>query len=174
MARAIFSEDLQKVLNRANEGSAATAVKTSNSFSGSVRSVNGVSSFQVGDVFVIPQNYTVFEEKIRNSDYTAEYTNVPVIEGPSRGKVLRFYPSMLTKRVDEYKTEGAEYMPTGTSVFPKGTAAEAFQACEQGSIAESMRVIVDKGIKVSDRKRVPTMFGTNKSTTTVFSFDFAD
>lgn len=130
-------------------------------FSGVVREA-GNPGMEKGTVFTIPQNFSVYKQKIGNN--IAQYCLVECEDGQAK----RFYPSSMTKSVVVYDEDGTS---TGTRVEASGTAVDEFR--KHIGTQEAVMALVGKKIKVSDVKTVRTLrFGTDQlRNTQVCTFD---
>ncbi|MGI6218334.1 MAG: hypothetical protein ACOYJE_00485 [Bacteroidaceae bacterium] len=131
----------------------AYGAKKINKFTTAVRPLDN-TGLEVGDVFQIPENYTVFERMFGTNK--AQYILVEV--GTDNAKP--FYPSTFSKSRRVYNEDGT---PTTERVTVKGTAVDEFQ--KYGDVNTAMESMKGKWIKVSDMEEVRTVqFGTTNLT----------
>lgn len=116
----------------------------SNSFSGAIRNTD-MQPLMKGDVFPIPEEFTVFSSKQFNG---AQYIFVTT----DKERVVQFFPSTLTKAVQEYDSN---LKMTGNRVVAKGSAVELFT--QFADVNEGMNALKGKKIKVSDIIEVQTV-----------------
>ena len=96
----------------------ANGAQKVNAFRGAVRS-DDLNTLEKGDKFTIPESYDILEQKIGNSDRTAQFIVVNV-----GGTPKNFYPSSLTKNlaiVDD------ACIPTGDRAKTKGEVCDWFK-----------------------------------------------
>lgn len=124
-------------------------------FKGAIRSLE-VLTIEEGDIFTIPQNYEVYEQKFAGGGI-AQYTWVTL----ENGNAKKFYPGTFTKRRRIYDEDD---QPTAEFAVTEGTAAELFRQYTQ--VEDGMNALVGKKCKVTEIDNVRTLnYTTNQVST---------
>lgn len=121
-----------------------------NEFSGKIRRFYG---FEVGDVFTIDPSVPVFTEKF-DYDVVSQYTLVV----NQYGEVRKLYPTLLDRKVVNENHQ---------RVYSTGSVVDFYKSFD--TVAEGMKMISGKAIRVSDIQHVRTPMGTVRQ---VYKFDF--
>lgn len=115
--------------------------------------------FEEGDVFTMPTQFVVIEEKI------GETYNQFIFVETQNGNVRKLYPSQLSRRVPAYNMDGTPL----TVVSANGTASQLYKM--YGTINEGMNALKGKTIRVSKATLVGTMMFGEYTRKTVYTFD---
>ena len=122
----------------------------------------------------------VFKEPIRNSDRSVEYKMAKCFMTDEAGKpigdpkVIKFYPSFLTKSVVEYNKNGER---TGRIVSSRGAVVDAYKAHPSAKVGPAFKDTIEgKTILVKESIPVTSLrWGTtNVYTTHVYDFEYSD
>ena len=122
----------------------------------------------------------VFKEPIRNSDRSVEYKMAKCFMTDEAGKpigdpkVIKFYPSFLTKSVVEYNKNGER---TGRIVSSCGAVVDAYKAHPSAKVGPAFKDTIEgKTILVKESIPVTSLrWGTtNVYTTHVYDFEYSD
>jgi hypothetical protein len=117
-----------------------------NKFTGSVREP-GVSAFETGDEFKIPEDFKVYNQPIGGN--TVQFIYVEV--GPNK-VAKRFYPYIMWRSrsiCNENK------MLTGEVMRSSGTAVDEFR--KYGSVQDAMTALKGKTLKITKMQPVRTL-----------------
>lgn len=133
-------------------------------FSGGVRSLENVA-LEVGDEFIFPDKYEVFEQKFGES--IAQYIWVVLANENAK----KFYPSTFTKSRAVYNEDGT---PTAVRKHTLGTAAEEFR--KHATVNDAMNALAGKRVKVTNIETIRTIrYGTNQVVNTqIPQIDFVE
>ena len=144
-----------------------------NGFTGAVRQ-RGDSSFENGEVFVIPEGYAADTYEVKLPNGTAQYTLVQVCD--SKGKpteeTKRLFPSVFTRGRYVYEEVDGKAESTGEMVTNGGAVADVINS--KGLLNDAIKALVGKPILVTQVDTVQTVqYGTkNLVTSPVYNFDF--
>lgn len=136
---------------------AAEGIRKKTSFSGIIP--GEPMGFEEGDVFTMPTQFNVFEEKI------GETYNQFIFVETQNGDVRKLYPSQLSRRVRAYDMDGTPL----TVVTANGTASQLYKM--YGTIDDGMNALKGKTIRVSKATLVGTMMFGEYTHKTVYTFD---
>lgn len=125
-------------------------IQTTNEFSGKIRRFYG---FEVGDIFTIDPSVPVFTEK-HGYDTVSQYTLVV----NQYGEIRKLYPTLLDRIVVDENNR---------RVYSTGSVVDFYKSFD--TVAEGMKMISGKAIRVSDIQYVRTPMGTMRQ---VYKFDF--
>lgn len=138
-------------------------------FTGAVRSLEN-PGLEEGDTWVMPSDPDVYKQKL--GDNSVEYIWITL----ENGNAKKFYPSTFTKSRSIYEdgVNGSLPKNTGVRVHTKGNAAALFQGCS--TIAEGMKKLAGRKMKVSKIDIVKTLrFNTSVTQNTqIPTIDFVD
>ena len=168
-----FAEMLQLEQNRviANGGAELTEF-TDAAVRGDVNTLESGMLIQVGG--------KVYKEPIRNSDRSVEYKMAKCYMTDEAGnpvgdpKVIKFYPSFLTKSVVEYNKNGER---TGRIVSSRGAVVDAYKAHPSAKVGPAFKDAIEgKTILVKESIPVTALrYGTTDIRTThVYDFEYSD
>lgn len=122
----------------------------------------------------------VFKEPIRNSDRAVEYKMAKCFMTDEAGKpigdpkVIKFYPSFLTKSVVEYNKNGER---TGRIVSSCGAVVDAYKAHPSAKVGPAFKDAIEgKTILVKEAIPVTALrYGTTDIRTThVYNLEYSD
>lgn len=117
-----------------------------NKFTGAVREP-GVSAFEKGDTFKIPENFKVYNQPI--GDNTVQFIYVEV--GSSK-IAKRFYPSIMWR---SRNVCNEDKMLTGEVMRASGTAVDEFR--KYGSVQDAMTALKGKTLRITKMQPVRTL-----------------
>lgn len=123
---------------------------------------------EVGDEFIIPENFEIYEQNI--GGYIVDYINIELTDG--RKKV--FYPSVFAKQRSVYNEDGTLVQPV-QRVATKGSAADL--SCSLGyDIARTMDKLRGRKLKVTNVEHIRTLrLGTTSTMmTTIPTIDIIE
>lgn len=116
-------------------------------------------SFKLGDIFRIPIEFQVYEERFD------EIINQFIFVETVTGEVRKLYPSQLSRRVLLYDTDGT---PTGTIIEANGSASQFYK--QFGTVSKGMDALKGKIIGVTGIRKVLNCFGPKN----IYTFDLVD
>lgn len=168
-----FAELVQLEMNRAIANGGTEMAEFSDA------AVRGdVSTLESG--MLIQVSGKVFKEPIRNSNLSAEYKMAKCFMVDETGKpvgdpkVIKFYPSFLTKSVVEYNKNGER---TGRVIGSSGDVVTAYKNHPTAKIGPAFKDTIEgKTIFVKEAIPVTTLrYGTTDLRTThVYNFEYSD
>ena len=110
-----------------------------------VRSMDSINdALEVGDIVIIPQDYTVLAVTINDKQYPCIMTTVKSPDGSERP--LRFFPNSLAKTIVPRDNEGKR-MP---KVKTTGNVAEWYST--QKTVKEAVEAMKGQAFKVTDKQ----------------------
>ena len=132
-------QSLEKEVARAK----AQGDKVVSGFTGGVKCPD-VTRWEIGDVFSIPETFSVFRHTFENGKSFSEYIFVDAKSADGTERTKKFFPAQFTKTRFEVNDNGEA---TGVICRTEGTAATWYR--EQATINDAMNGLKGKRIKVS-------------------------
>ena len=118
--------------------------KVVSGFTGGVKCPDA-TRWEIGDVFSIPETFSVFRHTFENGKSFSEYLFVNAKSADGTERTKKFFPAQFTKTRFEVNDDGA---PTGSRYQTAGTAAEWYR--NQASINEAINALKGRAIKVAN------------------------
>ena len=141
-----------------------------NKFGMNVRNMDFGDALGVNDVIEIPEDFTVLQAPIQNSDRVAMFIMASVVAANGQERATRWYPNQLAKVAFPIDENGKHLQKVKTT----GTAAAKWQ--EFQDVDAAMEWFKGKKIKVTgeNRYKVHNRFTDQDEETRILSYDLVD